>query len=288
MPELTMAFLTPIASENNPHNDHTTDQDKTKKALGNTLLDNDPHMQEAYLRSEIQKAERHRDTLKDTIDTFAREYNRNFTNEIAELSVLKAEHKALLVKIEEREHIAQGHFIGAGSMWWDNSYTDAPTRDFENLSEDEQKEIRDVYKFLAKKLHPSAHEGASDEERQGFANIFKMVSDAYDKWDLASLKVLAEGFNWSAFQKSTEKEEKNTTSKNKINILDALWIVLKEVQQEILTLECSKAYQNYTMTLTNGEQWWSEEKWKFDHDIKEYTLQIEALRAILDDPKKDQ
>lgn len=255
---------------------------QTNSQLGATLLSTDEHVQEAHLRGKIEEAEARRDALKDTIDVFAKEYNQKFHHEIAEVSLLKAEHNSLLLLVEEKKEVNMWYFIGMGGMG-DTSYANAPENDFENLSPEDKKEIKELYKFLARKLHPAAHEGASAEEREGFAQVFKLISDAYDEWDINALRVLAKGFNRDAFQKAKEKDDEILNPACKRNILDALWMVLRDVENEVLRLECSASYQSLLKTRESGDQWRKEEKNKFIQEISQYQQQIEVLKSILAD-----
>ena len=137
-------------------NNEQSEQNST--TIGTTLLANNKDIQEEQLRRQLKEIEKEKKEVQRVIDFFAAKYNDTFTNEIAETTVLKAEHTSLLILLEEKEEISFSEFIGYGmGSMEDGSRMNAPEMKLENLSKEEQDEIKDLYKFLAKHLHPNAY-----------------------------------------------------------------------------------------------------------------------------------
>ena len=122
---------------------------------------------------------------------------------------------------------------------------------------------------------------ATEEEKEGYNQLFKMMHDAFEKWDLACMKVLAKWFNREALKEDT-REEGGDSKENTIDILDALWNTLQQTKREIELLKRGSSYQSHLQAEAEQEKRRAAERKKFEKDIEEYKTQIKALKEILD------
>ena len=126
------------------------------------------------------------------------------------------------------------------------------------LSDEDTKELKQLYYKIVKHLHPDLNPDATEAE----TDLFYRAVDAYHKGDLMAMRIIAKTFvHEEAFSPTTE------TLKELVSERDALCDMVESVQSEIACIKTSFPY-NMLDILTDPEA--------LDKRRKEYEAAIEA------------
>ncbi len=189
--------------------------------------------------------------LEHLIARFQAAHNEALGARIRKLLKLRLRWLAEQIKIEPAKQEAYDHATRDFEQFEQGQETQKENlyRSEWELSEDEQKELKILFRKGSKKCHPDL---VSEEHRDSAASMFLDLRDAYDRGDLKRLKQLVDRVESGLFEvignQQASAEQKKNRLKAKITVIRE---ALEKTKDKIRVIKKSITYQ----TIVEHENW---------------------------------
>lgn len=141
------------------------------------------------------------------------------------------------------------------------------------LSDKEKSELKSLFRKVAKLCHPDV---VSKEHHDAAADMFRQLSEAYERGDLAGVRQLFERASAGLFDAAQEFEADAARKKERLRtIIDTIRESMKRTCAEIRAIKESTSYQ----TIVTHTDW----SHLFDSQAKLLVQEIDILKATLEE-----
>lgn len=214
-----------------------------------------------YLEIEIISLENEKTSIEKIISDFVHTYTIAFGDLLLKILKLKKEKlkKAGHTKKSEEYEKAEQEYNK-----FNDQYTQEKKTDFQNLSEEEQKELKMKYRKAVQLCHPDKFPG--DPVKQKIAEkIFKELSDAYNKNDLKRVSEIL-----SNLENGIYEIDENTEISNRKQLEERVKYLREKLQTLTLTLVNTRNDKTYrdVISIKSMDSFFKEEKERLENEIK--------------------
>lgn len=146
---------------------------------------------------------------------------------------------------------------------YNQEYETAKNEKIAELTEEEQKELKDKYRKASKLCHPDV---VSDEQKELATKLFAELNQAYEKNDLQRVREILSNLESGNFfvSKSEAINEKQLLQTE----IEKLRTTLKNLKAEVETIKESETYQTIA-TIDDWDTYFAETKLKLQEQISE-------------------
>ena len=150
---------------------------------------------------------------------------------------------------------------------------EADSRTEWELSEEEQRELKKLFRRASKKCHPDM---VSAEHQQAATEMFRELRDAYDEGDLVRLKKLVKRVETGLFDVEDDQDDNAERKKERLKArIEAIRDALEKTRREIGVMKQSSTYQ----LMVENEDWdavFEEQAELLKQEIESLTAELEA------------
>ena len=223
------------------------------------------------LSSELAEAESEEAELAYQIARFHAAHHQVLGARLAKLLRLRV----LLREREAAEDPAKADDFAQAKQDHDNFQQESATRDEEDartkweLSEDEQKELKRLFRKASRKCHP---DGVPAAHQSAAAALFRDLSEAYEKGDLVRIQQIAAQAETGMFTSSTEATVADQKASLQARVL-AVRAALEKARAELIAVQKSASCR----VMSQHPEW----DVYFQAQAKKLDQEIERLTAVV-------
>lgn len=223
------------------------------------------------LSSELAEAESEQAELAHQIARFHAAHHQALGARLAKLLRLRV----LLREREAAEDPAKAADFAQAKQDYENFQQESATRDEEDartkweLSEDEQQELKRLFRKASKKCHPDV---VPTEHQAAAAALFRDLSEAYEEGDLARVQQIAAQAEAGIFTSSTEATAADQKASLQARV-QAIRAALEKARAELIAVQQSASYR----VMSQHPEW----EVYFQAQAKKLDQEIERLAAVI-------
>ncbi len=150
---------------------------------------------------------------------------------------------------------------------------EADSRTEWELSEEEQRELKKLFRSASKKCHPDM---VSAEHQQAATEMFRELRDAYDEGDLVRLRKLVKRVEAGLFDVEDDQDDNAERKKERLKAkIEAIREALEKTRREIDIMKQSSTYR----TMVENDDWdavFEEQAELLNQEIENLTAELEA------------